>query len=185
VIYTPRAGDGLLMLPEYTTCARIYKEALNSNSPMYSFLCFFCILEWANKYQAERATRAKERGEEPPTLPDWHIPASMEEMRRWTADLFPGGVLWSIFALEAMFPAESRGKSIGSIYQTLEPIRHSIAHNLGLETDGVFTPHEDIENLELVQRWLPLAYCLVRRRLQDFFPDLIAYQARAVDQPSE
>ncbi len=185
VTYTPSLGEISMISLEYNACASLYREALSSNSPMYAFLCFYSILEWAKTYQGQLSFRARERGEEPSRLKYSKLPSSVDDMRMWLADLFPHGTTWSTFALDAMLPAAARGKSIVSMCDDVfRPIRDSIAHNLRLENSSAFTAHEDIRNMELVQRWLPLAHCLVRRRLKDFFPNLLLYQAQAADQPT-
>ncbi len=143
----------------------LYREALDSNSANYQFLCFFKILEGLGK-------RAKLMGKGGADIGTSMIPKAREEWVPWLDSIYPFKRDWDELSLEAIFTEEVRGRKVNYIVnELLRPVRKEIAHAfldsgaLGISPD-ITRRHRD------VTKWLPIARCLARARIKAHFPGL-------------
>ncbi len=152
----------------------LYREALNSNTPIYRFLCFYKIIETSinrwNRLDIQQKTSLgpHRKGERVPAG------ASKVEMEHWLAALFHVNRNWDEGILEEIFISEVRGKKITNIFETqLREIRHKIAH--GSLDSGDFLLLDESEDRELVVKWLPFLRCAARRRMKNDFDTFLRY----------
>ena len=136
----------------------LYREALNSNTPIYRFLCFYKIIETSiNRWnrldpQQKKLLAPQRKGE--------RIPAGVSrvEMEQWLAALFHVNRNWDDGILGEIFIPEVRGKKITDIFENqLREIRHKVAH--GSLDSGDFLLLDEAEDLQLVVKWLPFLQC--------------------------
>jgi hypothetical protein len=159
--------------PEVRHTMALYREALNSNTPIYKFLCFYKIIEtsrnrWNRLDPQQKATLGPQRKGE-------RIPAtSKAEMEQWLAALFHVNRNWDDQILQEIFIPEVRGKKINDIFDNqLRELRHKVAH--GSLDSGDFLLLDDSEDRELVIKWLPFLRCAARRVMKNDFTDFLRY----------
>ncbi|HTV05774.1 MAG TPA: methylamine utilization protein MauJ [Acidobacteriaceae bacterium] len=152
----------------------LYREALNSNTPIYRFLCFYKIIETSiNRWsrldpQQKISLGPQRRGERIPSG------ASKVEMEEWLAALFHVNRNWDEGILAEIFIPEVRGKKITNIFENqLREIRHKVAH--GSLDSGDFLLLDESEDRELVVKWLPFLRCAARRRMKNDFDTFLRY----------
>jgi hypothetical protein len=98
------------------------------------------------------------------------IPSNTEELLALLKDLYPWRTQWDSFALNQLVPDEVRGKKIGFAQeQYLNPLRVGIAHAL-LKTGEIRITLDKLENIQQVNKWLPLCRVLARMLLRHEFP---------------
>jgi hypothetical protein len=152
----------------------LYREALNSNTPIYRFLCFYKIIETSiNRWnrldpQQKISLGPQRKGERIPAG------ASREEMEQWLAALFHVNRNWDEGILGEISIPEVRGKKITNIFDSqLREIRHKVAH--GSLDSGDFLLLDESEDRELVVKWLPFLRCAARRRMKNDFDTFLRY----------
>ena len=152
----------------------LYREALNSNTPIYRFLCFYKIIETSiNRWnrldpQQKISLGPQRKGERIPAG------ASRVEMEQWLAALFHVNRNWDEGILGEIFIPEVRGKKITNIFENqLREIRHKVAH--GSLDSGDFLLLDESEDRELVVKWLPFLRCAARRRMKNDFDTFLRY----------
>lgn len=145
---------------EFLWFAALFREALNSNSPLYRFLCIFKVVEGI------RIRRAA-RGHKPIEM----IPSDPDEFRPWIDGVFPVRPVWDDMTYASIFVGEAIGKSFGAVIdQYLRPLRNDIGHlfddsaNLRLWVDHP-------SHVARVNYWSALAACIARWMMRDEFPD--------------
>jgi Methylamine utilization protein MauJ len=146
---------------------------LNSNTPIYKFLCFYKIIEtsrnrWNRLDTQQKATLGPQRKGE-------RIPAtSKAEMEQWLAALFHVNRNWDDQILQEIFIPEVRRKKINDIFDNqLRELRHKVAH--GSLDSGDFLLLDDSEDRELVIKWLPFLRCAARRVMKNDFSGFLRY----------
>jgi hypothetical protein len=164
--------------PEEQKYLSLYREALNSNSPNYSYLCFYRIIEGLrDRRQRLRAIEiqdALQKGKEP-VQPDEFVPSDPDEQRRWLDRLYVTAQNWDDFALRVVFIDEVINKRVRHVIdkgQRLHDLRNKIAHAVvdsGEETISI----DSGRDIEEVQKWLPIAKFVARYLLIDSFPRLL------------
>ncbi|MGH9496321.1 MAG: methylamine utilization protein MauJ [Candidatus Sulfotelmatobacter sp.] len=167
------AGSGAMKDSEYEHSMALYREALNSNTEIYRFLCFYKILETSRK-RRERLGR-KYKGAVKPIRAGEQIPLrTKEEMGSWMRALFHLNRDWDDATLERIFIAEVLGKKINNIFDTdLRPIRNKIAH--GILDSGEFLLLDKVDDRQRVSKWLPLLRCAARRVMKNDFEDYLNF----------
>jgi hypothetical protein len=164
--------------PDFRGYAALYREALNSNSQVYQYLCFFKIIESVRKRRERLGGEARARGEtfsRPPEV----FPATVQELTPWLNALFTvRPPVWDEMVIESLLLPEVAGKKFGTIIEReLIPLRTSIAHAL-FESAELNLSVDVYETHEKVNRLLPVTKCMVRRMLKNEFPsDFLAHLA--------
>lgn len=161
-----------VMTEEFRRYASLYREALNSNSPNYQFLCYYKIIEGIRKRQERLVLEAKARGETIATRPRLIIPIEAEDQIKWLNSIFPVRQTWDSTALELIFPAKSLGKKVNKIIDgELDSIRNKIAHTVLRSGEPTISIDEGLD-MDLVTGWLPLGKCIARLLIKTEFPDV-------------
>jgi len=142
--------------PEFRAYASLYREALNSNSSVYQFLCYFKIVESIRDRRNRLGREARERGESfnrPPEV----FPSTEVELIPWLELLFPvRPPSWDPLMINSLLLPETAGKRFGNIFENqLNPLRVSIAHAL-FESGELALSTDDSFNIETVIKWLPV-----------------------------
>ncbi|HYE76019.1 MAG TPA: methylamine utilization protein MauJ, partial [Blastocatellia bacterium] len=153
--------------------AALYREAMNSNSFNYQFLCYYKIIEGLDKRRERLIIEAKQRGESIPSSPRLMIPHTPTEQFEWLKSIFPVRWPWGKPTLSAIFPPElcAKQRKVRDVVQNeLVAIRNKIAHSV--LDDGEPTISIDYAvDIELVGRWLPLTKCIARLYMKEAFPE--------------
>ncbi|MDX2038052.1 MAG: SEC-C metal-binding domain-containing protein [Isosphaeraceae bacterium] len=151
--------------------ASLYREALCSNSPAYSFLCLYRILEALTVDRKNRVQEARKNGNVPPSYRAWLVPSSEPQFIDWLNSLYRVRANWDAAVIGNFFPTETRGRKISMVMEKfLRPLRNKIAHSIFGES-GKDIWEESLVNNHEVWNLLPLAQMIVRRMLKDEFPD--------------
>jgi hypothetical protein len=157
--------------PSYRGYASLYREALNSNSYAYQYLCFFKIMEsiLGRRTRLEREAKRKMQSH---ITPNESFPNHKNEYEEWLNSIFPRRPLtWDAMTFDSIFKKEVIGKGFKEVINNyLNPLRVKIAHAL-LGASGELTMSVD-ETLHLheVNFWLPIIKCMVRKMLKNEFP---------------
>jgi hypothetical protein len=174
---------GLKKDDDLDALSSIYREALNSNSLPYQFLCFYKIAE-ALKRRRERLTKAASRGGAPYAEPIEVVPAKDDDRPKWLGAIFPVAAPteepFRTMYIESYLPHEARGRSFDDLLGfrkgvdgILTEVRDLVAHALTSAERG--QPF-DLVNLDdrlfhrKVHHWLPLMKVVARRMLKTDFP---------------
>ena len=160
---------------EFAHYASMYREALNSNSPVYRFLCLFKIIEGIRFRRARLGKQAGQGGKQF-IRPVETIPNDENESRTWLNALFPVHAEWDPLTLDKIFQPEAKGKRISHLVGTeLTKLRDEIAHGI-LRSGELALSVDDLVHLQRVNKWLPLTRCIARRMLKNEFPaQFLAY----------
>lgn len=156
--------------PEFRGYASLYREALNSNSSVYSFLCLFKVIEGISLRRRTLAIEAKKAGAKF-SRPQRRVPQQPDERIPWLNAIFPVRQTWDPMALNSIFRTEALGKKFGDIVDNiLRPLRVDIAHALSATSGELKLSVDELLHTQTVNNWLPLTKCIVRRLLKDEFP---------------
>jgi len=167
------SGEGAMKDPEFEHAMALYREALNSNTSTYRFLCFYKIIETSRK-RRERLGR-KSKAAVKPTREGEQIPAHAKaEMEKWLKAIFHINRDWDEGVLQQIFIPEVLGKKINNIFDNqLRPIRDKIAH--GILDSGEFLLLDKSDDRDLVSKWLPFLRCAARRVMKNDFDDFLRF----------
>ena len=155
---------------EFCHYASLYREALNSNSSFYRFLCFYKIIE-SVVYRRSRLDHDKKlAGQEIRRIPQC-FPNSAEGFKDILKEIYPWRVEWDEMAVSQMFPKEVWGKKLTYIRDhCLNPLRIGIAHAL-VKTGEVRITLNRRDHIQQVNKWLPLCRISARLMLREEFPN--------------
>jgi len=154
---------------DFRGLASLYREALISNSQIYTFLCFYKITE-AVQARRKRMLRAAKRGGNPYQLPQEKLPSSDPEVVTWLNGIFPVRPDWDAAALQFAIPSEVRGMEMQDVIGThLKPLRDNIAHALTTNAGDLTLSSDELLHSQQVSHLLPLIKCVVRRMLKNDF----------------
>jgi len=157
--------------PEFLGCASIYREALNTNSPAYRYLCLYKIIEGIRVRRSRLAAEAKQMGQQPRKFQYEDIPGKKEDFVSWLNAIFSVRPTWDEMALEQIFVAGAVGRSSGHVADNLlRPLRDKIAHALSEPSGELTMSADELLHLREVNKWLPLTKCIVRRMMKNEFP---------------
>jgi hypothetical protein len=96
--------------PDFRGYASLYREALNSNSPVYQYLCYFKIIESVRLRRKRLGGEARGRGEaftRPPEL----FPSDPDELALWLNAFFTvRPPTWDEMVIESLLMPEVAGK---------------------------------------------------------------------------
>ena len=162
---------GNMLSPDVRAYTALYRESLNSNSPIYQFLCLYKILESIRKRRSRLAQEARSSGRIF-SRPRDRFPSAPEELKPWLDALYPvRPPAWGDMLIKELLLPEVAGRKFTYIIDTyLTPIRVNVAHAV-LETGELAPSADDAINHETVYKWLPILKCLVRRMLKNEFPE--------------
>ena len=89
---------------EFLGCASIYREALNTNSPPYRYLCLYKIIEGILGRRARLASEAKRLGLQPRSFQLERVPSNKEDFVPWLNGIFSiRPRRWDEMALDQIF----------------------------------------------------------------------------------
>lgn len=117
--YHAVVANGLRVLnlnAEVSAYASIYRDALNSNSHIYQFLCYYKIIEGVLKRRKRLGTEAAKRGETF-SRPGENLPADTESQIRWLREVLGIDAPSQEMHYKSFFPAEFVGKRCRGIHQ--------------------------------------------------------------------
>ena len=162
--------------PEFRGYASLYREALNSNSSVYQFLCLFKMIEAILKRRARLGAEARKAGK-PFTRRHETIPDGSDAAVKWLNAIFPIRPNWDSMALSSLFPEEVVGKSFQHVVdKVLYPMRVDVAHAISSQSGELTLTVDELLHTRNVNKWLPLTKCIVRRMLKNDFPaDFLPY----------
>jgi hypothetical protein len=166
-----------VMTKEFRANASLYREALNSNTPVFQFLCFFKIIEALLARRERTAVEAKARGETP-SRPVQIVPTDEKEFIPWLSTIYHVGRDWDEITLASIFVPEARGKKFTRIIEDyLRPVRVRIAHAV-LDSGELTLSADEEMDIQQVYKWLAQTRCIVRHMLKSDFPtEFLAYIA--------
>lgn len=163
--------DGGKLSKEFRSFAGLYREAIQSNSSVYQFLCFFKIAEGVNQRRRRLAEEAKAHGQAPSPRRVERVPEKSNEYEPWLNAIFPGPRKWTPMALDSIFVTEAKDRKFNDVLgKELADLRNDVAHTLS-DAGGEFNVStDDLLHVARVDHWLPLMKCIVRRMLKNEFP---------------
>jgi len=160
-----------ILSPEYRGFSSLYREALESNSPAYQFLCLFKLIEGIRYRRGRLAKEAKSSGSDF-TRPIESVPEHADEFEPWLNALYPTRRQWDEIALDSIFVREARGRRFGDVIgHELRDLRNAVAHALSDSTGAMTVSADEALHLDRVSQWIPLTKCIVRRMLKNEFPE--------------
>lgn len=155
---------------EFRYYAGLYREALNSNSPAYRFLCFYKIIEGIRARRNRLARETRLSGGRPQRFKFEEVPSELSQAVPWLNSVY-GIREWSQLTLDQVLPAHVRGKSFGWIIESvLRPLRVEVAHGI-LDSGELGMSPDDMLKIERVNSLLPLTRTVVRWLLKNTFRD--------------
>ena len=158
------------MTKEFRSVAAMYREALNSNTPAFQFLCYYKILEGIRKRRDRLIAEAKAANAEIPKAPRQVVPPDSTEFLPWLDAIYGNGRPWDYIMLESIFVPEARGKKFNQIIDDfLRPVRDRIAHAVLDEGELTLSADEDLD-IRAIYKWLSLMKCIARHMLKSDFP---------------
>lgn len=147
--------------------ASLYREALNTNSSIYRFLCLFKVIEGVLSRRARFDRSLVHKGCIPKRPPEL-LPSDPEMAKDWLNALFP--YKRHIDSVSWVFPPETFGKRMNWVIGTrLRPLRNRIAHAI-LDSGEMTLSTDQSFELVTVETWLPLTKCMTRHLLSSEFP---------------
>jgi hypothetical protein len=155
---------------EFRSFTALYREALNSNTPAFQFLCYYKILEGIRKRRDRLIAEAKAANAEMPKPPRQVVPSEAAEFRPWLDAIYGKGRPWDYIMLESIFVPDARGKKFNQIVDDyLRPVRDRIAHAVLDSGELTLSADEDLDIRE-IYKWLSLMKCLARHMIKSDFP---------------
>lgn len=149
--------------------ASLYREALNSNSPIYQFLCLFKIIEGVQKRRERLDRDIVARGGTPTRLRE-RLPSDPLSAAAWLNELFYARE-WDCNVVNMVFPHEILGKRMNAVLEThLRPLRNHVAHAV-LDSGEMTLSTDEAFQVADVDRWLPITKCYARYFLKRDFPE--------------
>lgn len=165
--------------PEQQKYLSLYREALNSNSANYSYLCFYRIIEGLRdrREQIRKAEvdQALARGEKPAGKSDERIPSAKEEQIVWLKALYGTPQEWDDFALALIFIPDVVDKRVRRLIdkgEHLHQLRNKIAHAV-IDSGEPVISIDVGPDIEEVEKWLPITKFIARYLLLESFPDIL------------
>lgn len=156
--------------------ASLYREALNSNSPVYRFLCFYKIIE-ALRIRRNRLAVERRRIGETASREREVLPRDKAAATTWLKELFESRYEFDETSISYVFPVGIFGMKVNRIIDSvLTALRVGIAHGV-LETGEATLVAHELLHMKRVQQWLPLTNCIARQMLKNDFPSDFADNA--------
>jgi len=157
-------------MPEFRSYAALYREALNTNSPVYEFLCLFKIIE-SLRGRRIRLARTAKKNNTTYTPPTEVLPATTGEIKSWLEALFYIRRDFDLSTFESAVPPDLRGCTAADVIDSvLNPLRVNVAHALFGGGGELPLSSDDLLHTHKVTHRLLVTKCLVRRMLKNDFP---------------
>lgn len=157
--------------PEFRSFVALYREALNTDSPVYQFLCLFKILE-ALRSRRTRLGREAKRNNTTFANPDETLPGTPAEVKTWLESLFYIRRPFDLSVLDSAVPQDVRGQKVSDVIQNiLNPLRIKVAHALFRDSGELPLSSDDLVHAHAITGRLLLTKCIVRRLLKNDFPN--------------
>jgi hypothetical protein len=154
---------------DFCQYASIYREALNTNSVFYRFLCFYKIIESLIGKRGREAKARKDAGQDPRRTYEV-IPEKPDELLALLRRLYPWRTMWDEMAIGQIFPPEVRGEKVTSVRDKhFRPLRLGIAHAL-LDKGEITVVLDKMEYVQAVNKWSALCRVCARWMLLTDFP---------------
>jgi len=157
----------------------LYREAMNSTSSNYTFLCFYRLIEGLRnrreKIRKDEVNTALAKQERPVAQLDERIPSDRDEQRAWLNTLYVAPQDWDDLALAAIFIEEAVGRRVRNLIdkgQELHELRNKISHAV-LESGEEVISIDNALDVEVVEKWLPICKFIARYLLNDCFPGFL------------
>lgn len=155
--------------PDFLFYASLYREALNSNSAIYKFLCFYKIIEGLRARRNRIASERKLRGDDARRFTEV-VPIEASDRKAWLTELFNMQSEWGEDESQSVFPREVFGKKFGKVIEKhLRPMRVGIAHAV-LDTGEATLIADEKLHIDRIYQWLGIAQCITRQMLKNDFP---------------
>jgi hypothetical protein len=168
-IIVSRGVRVLALQEESSAYASLYREALNSNSHVYQFLCFYKIIEGVRRRRERLAQEAKARGERPTQMSE-RIPSDIDGVIALLTKIFSVDRPWDTSAAKTAFPTEYWGKKVNDVAdKELRPLRNVLGHAF-LDDSEIPMSVDEFANAAKVSRLLPMTKCIARWMLKNEFP---------------
>lgn len=147
--------------PEVASILSIYREAMNSNTAVYQFLCFYKIVERLLWRRGELSKQAAAEGRSP-NHPKIKVPKQRSELKAWLETIYPQGLAWTDEMIVEAVRSECLGRSVTDIRDAdLQPIRDNISHAL-FENGTIGHSIDDPDSMTKINQWLPTVKTLAR-----------------------
>jgi hypothetical protein len=157
--------------PEFRSYAALYREALNTDTPVYQFLCLFKIIE-ALRARRTRLARESKRTGGTYTAPVEQMPNNEAEVRAWLEGLFYIRREFDLSTLQAAVSQELRGRTATDVIENvLKPLRDQVAHALFGNSGELPLSSDDLTHTHKVTQKLLVTKCVARRMLKNDFPN--------------
>ena len=154
---------------EFRGYASLYREALNSSSLIYRFLCFFKIIEAIKTRRKRLGQEARSKGNVL-KRPIEVVPSDKSHFIPWLSGIFHPRRNWDELDLDLIFLNEVRGKKFNWIIERfLIPLRVDIAHAIFSETGELGLSADELLHSDRVRRFLPITKCITRWMLKNEF----------------
>lgn len=159
----PMPADGIP--DEFLWFAALYREAMNSNSPLYRFFCLYKIIEGVMVRRGVTKVYPKKRE---------RVPDDPDEFNGWLHALLPvRPEKWDPMAIDSVFIPEVRGRTVGDIRdKELRSLRNDVGHLFDEGDKKIRLWIDDAEQTDGVHRWLPITTCIARLLLKNEFPQV-------------
>lgn len=150
--------------------ASIYREALNSNSHIYQFLCFYKIIEGVRNRRQRISAEARAAGSSVTTSSE-RLPKDLNGLIELLKRLFSVSFLWDEIAVESVFEKQFWGRKVTDIVdKKLRPLRNELGHAF-LDSGEIPLSLDESRNAAEVSKHLPMTKCFARWMLKNEFPD--------------
>ena len=154
---------------EFRGYASLYREALDSSSLIYRFLCFFKIIEAIKTRRKRLGQEARSKGNIL-KRPIEVVPSDESHFIPWLNGIFHPKRNWDKLDLDLIFLNEIRGKKFNWIIEKfLNPLRVDIAHAIFSETGELGLSADELLHSDRVKRFLPVTKCITRWMLKNEF----------------
>jgi hypothetical protein len=157
--------------PEFRSYAALYREALNTDTPVYQFLCLFKIIE-ALRARRTRLTREAKKTGNTYTSPTEEMPATDADIRTWLEGLFYIRRDFDLSTLQSAVPLDLRGRTAADVVDNvLNPLRVNVAHALFGNSGELPLSSDDLIHTHKITHRLLVTKCIARRMLKNDFPN--------------
>ena len=147
--------------------AALYREGLNTTNELYSFLCFFKVIELLESARKREDNETSATGRKPKRKPIV-APKDDGDLATWLKTIYPPWYEWSGKGVVTAIPREARGAKYGTIAEKhLIPLRNKIAHGL-LDQEGAIDVDDPVLRRD-AKIWAPYCRTIARKLLLERF----------------